>query len=70
VPAARFAMVGNSLRSDIEPVLALGGAGVHVPYRGDLGAGAEHGVDLSHPRLRNVRCTAEVPDALRELAMH
>lgn len=28
----RFLMVGNSLRSDILPVLALGGCTVHVPY--------------------------------------
>ncbi|MDP3068938.1 MAG: HAD family hydrolase [Opitutaceae bacterium] len=28
----RFLMVGNSLKSDIVPVLALGGAGAHVPY--------------------------------------
>jgi putative hydrolase of the HAD superfamily len=27
-----FFMVGNSLKSDILPVLALGGAGAHVPY--------------------------------------
>ena len=25
-------MVGNSIKSDILPVLALGGAGAHVPY--------------------------------------
>ncbi len=29
---ARFCMVGNSVRSDILPVLALGGHGVHIPY--------------------------------------
>lgn len=29
---AQFAMVGNSLRSDIEPVVRLGGWGVHMPY--------------------------------------
>lgn len=29
---ASFLMVGNSLKSDILPVLALGGAGVHIPY--------------------------------------
>ena len=29
----RFLMVGNSLKSDILPVLALGGSGVHIPYR-------------------------------------
>src|SRR3546814_987352 len=33
VDAGAFVMVGNSLRSDIAPVLALGGYGVHVPYQ-------------------------------------
>jgi putative hydrolase of the HAD superfamily len=28
----RFVMVGNSVKSDILPVLALGGNAVHVPY--------------------------------------
>ena len=28
----RFLMVGNSLRSDILPVLAIGGQGVYIPY--------------------------------------
>ncbi len=32
VSPERFIMVGNSLKSDILPVLALGGVGVHVPY--------------------------------------
>lgn len=32
VPAERVCMVGNSVRSDILPVLALGGTAVHVPY--------------------------------------
>lgn len=32
VAAARFLMVGNSMRSDIRPVLALGGTAVHIPY--------------------------------------
>jgi putative hydrolase of the HAD superfamily len=29
---SRFLMVGNSLKSDILPVLALGGHAVHIPY--------------------------------------
>ena len=33
IDAARFVMIGNSLRSDILPVIALGGRGIHVPYR-------------------------------------
>jgi putative hydrolase of the HAD superfamily len=32
IDPARFCMVGNSVRSDILPVLALGGSAVHVPY--------------------------------------
>jgi putative hydrolase of the HAD superfamily len=27
-----FAMIGNSLKSDVMPVLALGGHGFHIPY--------------------------------------
>ncbi len=32
IDARRFLMVGNSLRSDILPVLALGGQAVYIPY--------------------------------------
>lgn len=32
VESSRFMMVGNSLRSDILPVLAIGGQAVHIPY--------------------------------------
>jgi putative hydrolase of the HAD superfamily len=32
VAPERFCMVGNSVRSDILPVLALGGHAVHIPY--------------------------------------
>jgi putative hydrolase of the HAD superfamily len=28
----QFLMVGNSLKSDVLPVLALGGHAIHVPY--------------------------------------
>lgn len=40
IVAQRFLMVGNSLKSDILPVLALGSAAVHVPYH--LMWAAEH----------------------------
>ena len=32
LPIADFVMVGNSLRSDVLPVIELGGRAVHVPY--------------------------------------
>jgi putative hydrolase of the HAD superfamily len=67
LPAERFAMVGNSLRSDIEPVLNLGGFGVHVPYATTWALEAEHGVDAHHPRLRVVQHSSEIAAAIRAL---
>ena len=32
IDPAQFCMVGNSVRSDIVPVLSIGGCAVHVPY--------------------------------------
>lgn len=32
IDPTRFLMVGNSVKSDILPIVELGGAGVHVPY--------------------------------------
>ena len=42
-------MVGNSFKSDIEPVLQLGGWGVHVPFR--ILWKLEHAEEYEHPRL-------------------
>ena len=33
IPPEQFLMVGNSMKSDILPVLAIGGKGVHIPYQ-------------------------------------
>ena len=32
VEPSEFVMIGNSLKSDIQPVLSLGGYGVHIPF--------------------------------------
>ena len=32
IEATQFMMIGNSIKSDVLPVLAIGGHGVHVPY--------------------------------------
>jgi putative hydrolase of the HAD superfamily len=67
VPAEAFAMVGNSLKSDIVPVLALGGFGVHVPYR--ITWGLEHAeVDALHPRLAVLTAIGQIPEALERFA--
>ena len=60
-------MIGNSLRSDIEPVLALGGWGIHMPYHVTWAHEAENTVDPGHPRLLRVDAPAGIPAALREL---
>ncbi|MFC1527344.1 HAD family hydrolase [Candidatus Neomarinimicrobiota bacterium] len=33
VESERFLMIGNSLKSDIIPVLNIGGFGIHIPYK-------------------------------------
>ena len=32
IQASEFVMIGNSLKSDVLPVLELGGYGIHVPF--------------------------------------
>ncbi len=67
VAIGEFVMVGNSLKSDILPVLGLGGAGVHIPYH--ITWQHEH-VDEpphTHARFRRVERLAEVPPLLLAL---
>ena len=66
VPASRFAMIGNSLRSDIAPVLELGGWGVHMPYHTTWAHEAVPALP-DHPRLRVVAGPTELPGALATL---
>jgi putative hydrolase of the HAD superfamily len=67
-PPAGFCMVGNSVRSDIAPVLELGGAGVHVPYH--VTWALEHAeIADGHPRLARVAGIREAPAAIAALAL-
>lgn len=67
VPAARFLMVGNSLRSDIAPVLALGGWGVHVPYHTTWAHETGARVDAGQARMRAIEAIGALPQVVREL---
>ena len=60
----QFAMVGNSLRSDIEPVVALGGWGVHMPYHVTWAHEMETQLAGDHPRYVDVASPDEIPAAL------
>ena len=59
-----FAMIGNSLRSDIEPVIGLGGWGIHMPYHVTWAHELEHGVESGHPRVITIGSAAEIADAV------
>ena len=63
-----FLMVGNSLRSDIAPVLALGGWGVHMPYHVTWAHEQEVGDAPDPARFREVANAAGLPAAVRALA--
>ena len=67
---SQFAMIGNSLRSDIVPVLELGGCGVHMPYHVTWAHEAEAvppSAQDALDRLRSVGGPAELPAAVRSL---
>lgn len=69
LPPQQFLMVGNSLRSDIAPVLQLGGFAVHMPY--PMTWALEQQEDFQHDgeRLQTVTHAAEVVPAIRSLAL-
>lgn len=67
VSPGAFAMVGNSLKSDIAPVLALGGWGIHVPYP-LVWALERADIDPAHPRFASVASAGEVPAVLADWA--
>lgn len=67
IDAAQFLMVGNSLRSDIAPVLELGGWGVHVPYHTTWAHEAEAELGQGQGRMRTIDSLAALPQTLQEL---
>jgi putative hydrolase of the HAD superfamily len=62
-----FVMVGNSLRSDIVPVVTLGGQAVHIPY--EVTWHHEHVPDDQLPRQgwRRIAAIGELPAVLEAL---
>ena len=58
VAPEEFLMIGNSLKSDIKPVLAIGGYGVHIPFE----VMWQHEVvdTFNHPRLKQMKNPMEL----------
>ena len=67
VDAANFAMIGNSLRSDVAPVIELGGWGIHTPYHVTWAHEEEHALDGSEARLLSTDGAAQWPQALAQI---
>lgn len=66
VPAERFAMVGNSLKSDIAPVVELGGWGVYMPYHSTWAHEVVTGFTMTE-RVVEVRNAAAIPAAIAQM---
>ena len=64
----RFLMVGNSLKSDILPVLALGGAGAHVPYHLTWAHERVEELPPADGRFFQLKTMRELPGIVRALA--
>ncbi|MEP6749383.1 MAG: HAD family hydrolase [Bacteroidota bacterium] len=59
IQPAEFLMIGNSIKSDILPVLAIGGHGIHVPYHTTWAhEQVSHSVD--HPNFKQVQKITEI----------
>jgi putative hydrolase of the HAD superfamily len=67
IAPGEFVMVGNSLRSDVVPVVTLGGHAVHIPY--EVTWHHEHVPDEQLPRQgwRRIAAISELPAALEAL---
>ncbi len=66
IEPSTFVMVGNSVRSDVLPVLALGGWAVHVPYA--VTWALEHAeVDPDLHDFPVLTSLAELPDCIESL---
>lgn len=59
IPPANFLMIGNSLKSDVMPVLALGAHAIHIPYHTTWAHEmVEHTVD--HPNFRQAESIKDI----------
>jgi putative hydrolase of the HAD superfamily len=65
IQPAQFVMVGDSLRSDVLPVLEAGGAAVHIPYRTTWVHERVSGEALLGKEFARLRSFRELPGWLR-----
>ena len=68
IPVDRFLMVGNSLKSDILPILDLGGYGVHIPYHILWEHERADAPPAGHDRFHELESIKQLPSLLARLA--
>lgn len=68
--AHQFLMVGNSIRSDIAPVLQIGGFAVHMPYPLTWALEIDDRFVADAHRMRTVERAEAIAPAVRELALN
>lgn len=59
IEPGKFLMIGNSLKSDVIPVLAIGGHGIHVPYH-TTWAHEKTDEKVEHPQFRHMHTIKDV----------
>ena len=76
VDPASFVMIGNSVRSDILPVIELGGTGIHIPYSFTWGHEVVDERATTHierngssSRYLEAESFKELPDLIRRLSL-
>jgi putative hydrolase of the HAD superfamily len=55
----QFLMLGNSIKSDVLPVLAIGGHGIHIPYH-TTWAHEKTDINIDHPNFRQIENIPEI----------
>ncbi len=68
IAPGQFLMVGNSMRSDIAPVLELGGWGVHVPYHVTWVHDLLETMPADVSRMRSIDRIDQLATAVRDFA--
>lgn len=59
IKPSEFAMIGNSIKSDVLPVLALGGVGIHVPFHTTWAHEAVE-AEIDNPNFYEVKSISQV----------
>ncbi|MCC9138566.1 HAD family hydrolase [Pontibacter silvestris] len=67
IQMASFLMMGNSVKSDILPILALGGHAIHIPFHTTWAHEVVAPEKLAHVQYEVLNSIAEIPERLPHL---